>query len=167
MANKIWLQIPQNNGVHSSTLGMSKIYSVVTQHFILPIEAPAAQDSAQVTHPPVLQFLQILQPHTPVHHCDLKVGDGHFHVILVVVTKMPGNTTGCPPPVSDVSCVLVPPVPHTILRTSDIVWWVSTGTEDVINCQGGQAVQPFVDVVSSVVIQWPDMVHCMQVTPLM
>ena len=91
---------------------MSKINSVVAEYFILSIEAPAAQDSAQVTHPPVLQFLQIFQPHAPVHHSDLKVGDGHLHVILVIVTKMPGNTTGGPPFVSNVSCVLVPPLPH-------------------------------------------------------
>ena len=56
--------------------------------------------------------------------------------------------------------MLVPPVPHSILGTDNIVRRVVAGTIDIIDCMGGQAVQPFVDVMSFIVIEWSDMVHC-------
>ena len=57
--------------------------------------------------------------------------------------------------------MIVPPVPHSILGTaSNIVCRVVAGTIDIIDCMGGQAVQPFVDGMSSIVIEWSDMVPC-------
>ena len=47
--------------------------------------------------------------------------------------------------------MLVPPVPHSILGTANIVCRVVAGTIDIIDCMGGQAVQPFVDGISSIV----------------
>ena len=80
---------------------------------------------------------------------------------------MSGKTTHCPSHIPDVSSMLVPPLPHSILGTANIVCRVVAGTINIIHCMGGQAVQPFVDGMSSIVIEWSDMVPCPQIPPLM
>ena len=79
-----------HNGVTHSSLTVSKVKSVVAQHFVLSVETPRPQDSAQVAHPPVLQGLQVLQASTHVQYSDLYPLECLLYFILVVITKVPG-----------------------------------------------------------------------------
>ena len=85
----------------------------------------------------------------------------------MVITKVPGQSTHCPSPVPDIGMMFVPFISHSILGTAHIVRGVGAGAVYVVDSICGEAVHLSVDVVPPAIIQWPDMVHCMQVPTLM